>query len=92
MITRIAAEFVGTFFFVGVILASKGDPIQVGVGLVAALFLVGKVSGGHLNPAVSTAMLASGGMDWASYLAYVVAQLLGAMAALGMNFVVGKYS
>lgn len=92
MISRIAAEFIGTFFLVAVILASKGDPVHVGVGLVAALFISGKISGGHLNPAVSTAMLANGWLDWASYLAYIVAQVLGALAALGVNLALVSYA
>lgn len=85
MIGETVAEFVGALFFVGVILMTGGDPVQVGIGLAAALLLVGKVSGGHLNPAVSTAMLAKGKIGIAKYALYVVAQVLGALTAVGLG-------
>jgi glycerol uptake facilitator-like aquaporin len=78
---RLLAEFVGTFFFVSVIL-STGDSIAVAAGLLATLFFIGKVSGGHVNPAVSATMYAKGAISLRTFLGYVVVQFLGGLAAL----------
>ena len=48
-------EFVGTIFFVYVILAT-GNPLAIGAALALAILLASKSSGGHFNPAVSIAM------------------------------------
>ena len=44
-----------------------------------AVFSVARVSGAHLNPAVSIAMALAGNFPWASVPAYVLAQMLGAI-------------
>ncbi len=44
-----------------------------------AVYAVGSVSGGHLNPAVTIAMAALGKFAWAQVPGYILAQLLGAM-------------
>jgi glycerol uptake facilitator protein len=60
----------------GWIVITSGWALAVFVGV----FAVGRISGAHLNPAVSVAMAISGNFPWASVPAYVVAQVLGAMA------------
>lgn len=50
-----------------------------GFAVFVAVFAVGRVSGAHLNPAVSIAMALSGNFPWASVPAYILAQMLGAM-------------
>lgn len=78
----LVAEFIGTFFFLAVIL-KRGEPIPIAVGLLAAIYLAGSVSGGHFNPAVSFLVHLkdkSFGIDDLGY--YVVAQLAGAYTAL----------
>jgi MIP family channel proteins len=91
----LVAETVGTFlfFFIGagsVVLATHaGDagPGLVGVALAHGLALavlvsaLGAVSGGHFNPAVTVAVRLAGGIEWRHAAAYVLAQLLGAVAA-----------
>lgn len=81
MIKKLLAEFLGTFFFLGVILAT-GEAVPIGIALAAAIFLTAKVSGGNLNPAVSTMLFAKGSLDAATYIGYVIAQVLGGLMAL----------
>ena len=50
-----------------------------GLGVFVAVFMVGKISGAHLNPAVSVALAVAGKFDWNLVPGYVLAQTLGAM-------------
>jgi aquaporin Z len=90
----LVAEAVGTFlfFFVGmgaVVLDTHtgGDVGLIGVALAHGLALavlvsaLGAVSGGHFNPAVTVAVRLVGRIEWSRAAAYVVAQLVGAVAA-----------
>ncbi|HSM37776.1 MAG TPA: aquaporin [Candidatus Limnocylindrales bacterium] len=91
----LVAEAVGTFlfFFVGAgsvaltAQAAGGGPGLVGVALAHGLALAvlvsafGAVSGGHFNPAVTVAVRLAGRIEWSNAAMYVVAQLLGALAA-----------
>jgi aquaporin Z len=81
---RLLTEFLGSFFFIAIILAT-GEAIPVAVGLLSAVYFGGKISGGHFNPAVSTAMYARGGITARTYLGYVACQVLGGLAAWGWN-------
>jgi glycerol uptake facilitator protein len=56
-----------------------------GLAVTLAVYSVGSVSGGHLNPAVTIAMASIGKFAWAAVPAYVAAQLLG--AAIGAALV-----
>ena len=80
MILEFFTEFIGTFIFLGVILKT-GDPLAIGIALASVIYFGGKVSGGNFNPAVSFMMLLSNKMDIIKFLAFVIAQLLGASAA-----------
>jgi MIP family channel proteins len=90
----LVAEAVGTFlfFFVAmgaVVLDTHTDGgvgllgIALAHGLVLAVLVsaLGAVSGGHFNPAVTVAVRLAGRIEWPSAVAYVVAQLVGAVAA-----------
>ena len=77
-----ASELLGTFVFVSVALLSGGDPVLAAAGLLAALVFARRMGPGHLNPAVSTAMYLSQKVPTSRYIAYVAAQLLGAIGAL----------
>lgn len=81
MLSAVLGEFIGTFVFLLVILV-VGQPIPIVVGLLAAILAFGNLSGGHFNPAVSTMMLAKGDINIMTYLMYVIAQVLGGLAAL----------
>ncbi|MFM9135637.1 MAG: aquaporin [bacterium] len=92
---RRIAEFLGTFFLVlvaagaGMMAAAYSGTISrtaavVAPGLmVAAIILfMGKISGAHLNPAVSFAFAFRGDFPWSRVPAYVVAQVLGGLTAI----------
>ena len=81
LMKKLLAEFLGTMFFLYVILAT-GDAVAIGLALMAAIFIVGAHSGGHFNPAVSVMMAASGKLSMKDLAPYVVAQVAGGLAAL----------
>lgn len=81
MLGAVLGEFIGTFVFLLVILV-VGQPIPIVIGLLAAILAFGNLSGGHMNPAVSTMMLVKGDIDVMTYIMYVIAQVLGGLAAL----------
>ncbi len=78
---KYVAEFLGTIFFLYVILVT-GKPIPIGLALMAAILVLGKFSGGNFNPAVSVMMVAAGKLPAADLLPYIVAQISGALVAL----------
>ena len=94
-------EFLGTFFLVLTIgLVIKGGktddpfllaPLAIGASLMVMVYMGGHISGGHYNPAVSTAAVLRGALPARELLPYVAAQLLGAIAAsLAVYFILGK--
>ena len=101
------AEFIGTFVLVlfacgtaAVVGCSSENgtgylltALAFGLVIVAMAYSIGNVSGCHINPAVSIAMLVSGKLSVKDFIGYVVAQFLGAIAgaAVLMAFV-GKDS
>ena len=101
------AEFIGTFvlvLFACGTAAVVGCSAQNGTGylltalafglvIVAMAYSIGNISGCHINPAVSIAMLVSKKMSVKDFIGYVIAQFIGATAgaAVLMAFV-GKES
>ena len=75
------AEFLGTLFFVYVILAT-GNPLAIAAALALAIFMTAGISGGHINPAVSVVMAAKGRISTNELIPYVVAQIFGGLVAL----------
>ena len=75
------AEFLGTLFFVYVILAT-GNPLAIGAALALVILLSMNISGGHMNPAVSVVMASLGKISTADLMPYIIAQVLGALVAL----------
>ena len=78
---QLLAEFIGTAIFLTVILKSGGDKYVIIFGLLAAILLMGDISGGHFNPAVSIMEMSRGKMSYQETTGYVLAQLLGALVA-----------
>jgi len=76
------AEFLGTFLLVLSVFASGGNAYVVGGTLAVVILLTGKLSGGHVNPAISTAMYVKGGLGLKELLGYVAAQVAGGVASL----------
>ena len=63
-------------------------PLVIGCSLMVMVYMGGHVSGGHYNPAVSLAVLIRGKLGFVDFLAYVVSQVAGAMAAAGVLVVI----
>ena len=87
------AEAIGTFVlvFMGcasamlLFVAPEGGHLAVafafGLSIVAMAYAIGGVSGCHINPAVSLSMLLDKRMTLVDFIGYVVAQVIGAIAA-----------
>ncbi|HSX17675.1 MAG TPA: aquaporin [Patescibacteria group bacterium] len=90
-IAMLLAEFLGTAILTTIALSvttNVGNPyfIAIGVGLaLAALAMIfGKVSGAHLNPAVTIGLLTCRRVKVLPALVYVAMQILGGLAAYGL--------
>lgn len=86
-------EFVGTFFLVltigfSVLGGTPMAPLAIGAALMVMVYMGGHVSGGHYNPAVSLAVALRGKLDTRDIAPYMVMQVLGAVAAAAVVFVV----
>ena len=77
-------EFLGTRFFLYVILAT-GSALPIGLALVVAILVGGKISGGNYNPAVSVMMAAAGKLPKSDLVPYIIAQVAGGLAALELS-------
>lgn len=99
---KLLAEFFGTFWLVfggcGSAIFAAGFP-EMGIGFVGVSFAfgltvltmayaVGHVSGAHFNPAVSLGLWAGGQFPAKDLLGYIIAQVIGGIAAAGTLFVV----
>lgn len=85
---KLVAEALGTFglvFFGCGTAIFTGSTICIalafGLSILAAVLTVGKISGAHLNPAVSFAMFADGRMSLSDAISYSIAQCIGAGCA-----------
>jgi glycerol uptake facilitator-like aquaporin len=76
-------EFVGTFFFIYVII-STNNPVAIGVAIALAAFLGGKISGGNFNPAVTIMLGYAKKMPSADVVPYIIAQIAGGLFALAL--------
>jgi len=101
---RAFAEFFGTFWLVfggcGAAVLAAGFP-TVGIGfagvalafgltVLTMAFAIGHISGCHLNPAVSVGLVAGKRFPASELWAYIVAQVVGAIAASGVLFVIAS--
>ena len=101
---RIRAEFFGTLVLVlvgcaSIVLIGLGGvfplaalPIGLafGLALTAMLYVIGPVSGSHINPAVTAAFWSAGRISGADAIAYVVAQFLGAIVGSILLIIIVK--
>ena len=97
-IKKYLSEFIGTFVLVvfacgtaAVVGCSAENgtgylltALAFGLVIVAMTYSIGNVSGCHINPAVSIAMLVSGKLSIKDFIGYVVAQFAGAIAGAGV--------
>jgi len=95
-IKKYLAEFIGTCVLVllacgvaGQICGNDtagyvGTALAFGLVIVAMAYSIGNISGCHINPAVSIAMLISGKMSVKDFCGYVIAQFAGAIAGAAL--------
>ncbi|MET3913409.1 aquaporin Z [Variovorax sp. OAS795] len=98
-----AAEFIGTFWLTlggcGSAVLAAAFPNNLGIGflgvslafgltVVTGAYAFGPVSGGHFNPAVSIGLAAAGRFKASQLAGYIVAQVLGAIAAAGVLYLI----
>lgn len=81
---NILVEFIGTLFFLYVIIAT-GNALAIGAALAVAIMIGGPISGGHFNPAVSIMMTVAGKLSTKDALSYIIAQIAGGLAALELS-------
>ncbi len=91
-------EFIGTAVLVlfgcgsaaiaGGALGTLGIALAFGLSIVAMAYVIGNISGCHINPAVSLAMLINKKMSVKDFICYVIAQVLGAIAGIGILYAV----
>ncbi|MFV0190142.1 aquaporin Z [Empedobacter falsenii] len=99
-----AAEFFGTFWLVfggcGSAIFAAGIP-ELGIGyagvalafgltVLTMAYAVGHISGGHFNPAVSFGLFARGRFDGKQLIPYIISQVLGAIAAAGVLYLIAS--
>jgi len=90
------AEFIGTMtlvlFGTGIAVLSGGNLVATslafGLAIVASAYVIGNISGCHVNPAVSFAMLVSKKMSRKDFCFYVVAQVLGALLGTAILYLI----
>ena len=97
-----SAEFIGTFWLTfggcgSAVLAAAfphlgigfyGVALAFGLTVLTGVYALGPISGGHFNPAVSLGLVVGGRFKASELPGYVVAQLLGAIAAAAVLYVV----
>jgi aquaporin Z len=98
------AEFLGTFWLVlggcgsavlaaafpGVGIGLHGVSLAFGLTVLTMAFAIGHISGCHLNPAVSIGLWAGGRFPANKLAPYIIAQVLGAIAAGGVLYVIAS--
>ena len=95
---KYVCEFIGTAVLVlfgcgsaaiaGGVLGTLGIALAFGLSVVAMYYVIGNISGCHVNPAVSLAMLINKKMDAKDFICYVIAQILGAIAGIAILYTI----
>uniref|UniRef100_A0A7S3CWG4 Aquaporin n=1 Tax=Palpitomonas bilix TaxID=652834 RepID=A0A7S3CWG4_9EUKA len=75
--SAVFAEFLGTLLFAWLGGIAKAAAFGNGLALSAMVFFTASTSGGHLNPAVTIALMATREHHWLKGILYIVAQLVG---------------
>jgi aquaporin Z len=101
---RLGAEFFGTFWLVmggcgsavlaaafpGLGIGFAGVALAFGLTVLTMVYALGSVSGGHFNPAVSVGLAAGGRFPIGDLVPYVIAQVVGAIAAAGVLYLIAS--
>ncbi len=99
---KFLAEFIGTFWLVlggcgsavlaagfpGMGIAFVGVALAFGLTVLTIAYSLGHISGAHLNPAVSVGLWIGGRFDGKELLTYIIAQILGGIAAAGVLYLI----
>ncbi len=89
MSQKLLMEFIGTFFLV-LVVSFTGNPMAIGVVLVALVYMGGYISGAHYNPAVTIALWIANKIEAIVAMKYIVVQMLaGIIAAAFFNVIDG---
>ena len=67
-----------------------GISFAFGLAVVAMAYTIGGISGCHINPAITIAMLVAGKINAKDAAGYIIAQLIGAVAGAGILFVIAS--
>ncbi|HKU46944.1 MAG TPA: aquaporin Z [Burkholderiales bacterium] len=101
---RMVAEFIGTFWLVlggcgsavlaaafpGVGIGLLGVSLAFGLTVLTMAYAIGHISGCHLNPAVTLGLAASGRFKGSEVLPYWIAQVVGAIAAAALLYLIAS--
>ena len=104
MYRKCIAEFIGTFWLVlggcgsavlaaafpGVGIGLAGVSLAFGLTVLTGAYALGPISGGHFNPAVTVGLWAGGRFPARDIVPYVVVQVLGAIAAAGVLYLIAS--
>jgi aquaporin Z len=104
MLSKLSAEFVGTFWLVlggcgSAVLAAAfpavgigllGVSLAFGLTVLTGAYALGPISGGHFNPAVSIGLWAGGRFPAAHLLPYILVQVAGAIAGAGVLYLIAS--
>ena len=99
------AELIGSMFIAlfgcgvvaSVVIGNNGTAINIhiawGLGVTFGIYASGKISGAHLNPAVTLALATTGRFSWSKVWYYIVAQMIGFFIGAAIVFAVyyGKW-
>jgi aquaporin Z len=99
---KFIAEFIGTFWLVlggcgsavlaaafpGVGIGLLGVSLAFGLTVLTIAYSLGHISGAHLNPAVTIGLWIGGRFGFNQVLPYIVAQILGAITAAGVLYII----
>lgn len=92
----LAAEALGTFLLTLVVSVSLvvslplSTPVLAGLTLGLLVYVIGPISGAHVNPAVTLALMSIKKISSTQGIGYIVAQLLGAMLAMFVSQLLGQ--
>lgn len=89
-------ELIGTavlvLFGTGIAVVSGGNLVATslafGLSIVAMAYVIGNISGCHVNPAVSLAMLINKKMSTKDFIFYVIAQIIGAIIGTSLLYLI----
>jgi len=97
---RYGAELIGTFTLVligcgSAVIAGEqigllGISLAFGLPVLAMVYAIGPISGCHINPAVTVAMLIKGNLNAREAMTYIVAQCIGAILAAWLLFAIAS--